>query len=606
MSDILQQKDSIEVKKDLNDEMVPLETGSVIENLDDEIKEEIEENTPEGFMYKLNSFVERKVKGFKKFLFSPIGKIIILFIVTIFFILPLILVALGFDNHIFRSSLEGTVFSLDNERVKGAEIQIQGKTVKADDKGDFILDDLDYGKWEIQIKADGYNIYKEQIVLNRFSNRSEFELVPLDFGVSKGAFVVKDFKKENISLKINDKDLEVNDDGSFETGRLIVGKYKLKFESPFYLDFEKEIEIVNGANFLDPITLEPAGDIVIELKDFVSAQVVEEANLKIENNDNDFAKEDKKFKIKNIKSPSTIKIKITKDQYKEKIFETPVVQGTENNHIVEIVREEKIVFYQNGNLIWGDIDGQNQLSLTSGLTGCKFIEMNSVTQIKFSCGGSIFEANPQNGTFREILSNVRILDGVIPNGIINVDNSSLEKMKLSGSDSEEKVLFSNSDENIISWKYSSSDQKIYFSTDSAVYSVNPLDDMPQAKVITTGIFYIQDIDVANQNILTLNYTSSSLSESNIWFIKLDGSRSRITVVAEGFSEVQFIDGNNIIYKKSTTSGIGLFTKNISTTNETRLVENIDKYILNRSTNLITSGIGPIVYVSDYSGRTKKL
>lgn len=565
--------------------------------LEEKIEEITENSIPtnrfRAFLEKLNSKIDKSIKGFRGFLTTPLGRVFIFGIVLLLLTIPILAVVLGFDNYLIRSSIEGTVFH-DGKGVENAEFIIQGRSVFTNNKGEFKIDNLDYGRWDIEIKANGYNTLKDKVVLNRFGNKLGFELIPVDFGNSKGQLISSEILIiDQLILKINDQEIKVQKDGTFETGRIIVGKYNLTLTSPFYKDFSQEIEIKNGTQSLSSITIYPSGDLKGNIVDFITGTEIKEFELKSEKQYT-VDKQGATFTIKDIQVGEVVKLNIQKTNYITQPVEIMILQGENSLNKIKLIPNGKILSFRNGSLQESNYDGTQNKDLTSGIVGCRIIN-NSNTYVNARCADKVYSINKNSAEPVRISYLLDERDIYIPNkGTVIVDDSNKETVKFM-SDTEEKVLFESETEKIISLLSDVSGENVYISTNEALYKVNIADPNNNQK-LTDGIFYIKDITDDGSKLLTINYATSVNDISNIWIINSNGEKTRITQFAQHFGDMEFVDSNNIIYIKSVYSTSGLYKRSVNSQSETQIFSNVDRYLL--SGTLVTGSLGSDIYITD--------
>lgn len=549
---------------------------------------------------KFNKFIDKGLKGFKQFWFTPVGRVSILIGVFLVASVPLVLMVLGFDNYIIRSTVSGTIYSIDNEVVPGAELIIQGKSVKSDENGYFYLDNLDYGKWEVLIKANGFSEYKEMVTLERFGNSIDFELSPLDFGVVKGALVVQELTLQDLRLYINDQNITIGETGAFESGKLIVGKYKLKFESPYYKDFEEEIEIKSGIHRISPIQLLPTGDIKFSIIDGINGDLLKDVDLTIAEVAKDSIVETEGvYEIKDIEVGTKLKIVVKEDDYEDFEFSWEVVGGLNDLGNLSIIQQEIVFFEEYGNVYAISVNGANKVLLSDGLAGCKYIgDENSFVYL--GCSEGIYKSDIESGSYDKVYDSYSLLDRYISGlGILKIDGG---KMNLI-SNFDEIEIFSSPSETIISLV-----QKpgvgVYFSTEKAVYKINQTS--LTIEEVTQGEFFLQDINAENGDLVALNYTSSAKTESKIWVIKSNGEKSSLTVFPDRYRGIGLLSDGRVAAYLDTDGGIALYSQSLNGGDRRQLLASISHniYIQNKGQWVINSSSD--IYLLSPNGNLVKI
>jgi hypothetical protein len=434
-------------------------------------------------------------------------------------------------------------------------------------------------------------------VLQRFSNDQEFKLYPQDFGEVEGKLSTQELKLESLELFINDKKLEIAEDGVFKTGRLISGSYILKLTSPYYKDLEKEIEIKSGSHTLEDISIAPAGDLKWQIVDFLNDSFVKDSKIEFSDKNYEVEEIEDSFLVRDLEVGNTYKLNIEKEGYNKKEVESTIVQGENSLEKVKLAREGRISYFRNGNVYNANLDGSSEILLSDGLLGCKYQGEDS-NGIYLKCFNTAYYIGKLNANRSTLFTGLGELDKYTPGiGLIKAGDG------LNIITEGESVELYSGVENVISWVLSEDRKVIYFSTSSSVYKVN-VDGASDSEKVTDGEFYIQDI--SENKLLAINYSSAARQENNIWFIFSDGTKERVTVIPEVFEKVQYIPGNKLLYLKSSGASKSLYIKDLNTTNETHLNNNVADYIYTKSQQLITSGMGSEVFVSTLSGKTIKI
>src|SRR3990172_4211560 len=212
-----------------------------------------------------------------KVMFPLLGLILLLVVI------PILAIILGFDQQIFKSTLEGYIKNEQGEGLEYAIVKIQGKEATADRDGYYQLTDLLYGTYDAKVSANGYGTLNEKVKLQRFGNRSDFIVKKQEFGEIEFTLDLqgKPFSSSEFAVSINDELLTYDKDFKVNTGRLLTGKYILKIESPFYVDIKTEVEVVAGLS-RQKILLVPAADVVGEVKNWLTGEELKPEKVEIE------------------------------------------------------------------------------------------------------------------------------------------------------------------------------------------------------------------------------------------------------------------------------------------------------------------------------------
>lgn len=548
---------------------------------------------------RLVTFLKRIDMRIREYIKSPFGKVTLLGGFLVLLAIPLLILVLGLDSLFIRSSVQGRIFDINKNTIDKATIELQGQTITTDSTGFFEFSNLDHGKWKVIIKANGYNTVEKDIVIERFGNKMDFELIPLDFGVLNGKLIANELKIDKLEFLINDQKLKINEDGSFTTGRLISGEYKLKFTSPFYKDFEREIEIKSGIHSLDDITLEEAADIFGEVLDFVSKSKVITLEVKVKGTDKTIDRKENVFRLNDLTVDSVISLRFEAQNYISFENDYKLLTGENDLGKILLVPEGKIISYKSERLIETNIDGSSERILTGSLTGCIY-DTRIQSQIFIRCGDKYYSLNLGSTSLTRLATGLANTDGyIIGVGAIKIVNSAAKGLLKSVSDNgTERVLFEKDDEVVLSYVYNKSDGTVYLSTNAGIYKAK-INETNNALKITDGEFLLKDLSLDGTQIISLNETSPGIF--NIWSIKLDGTKRKITNNPDKYSSLKYITGSSIIYIKNRN----LYILDLPSNTEKQLAQGVDRYIVNSDIGLVTVNVGNEIYVFNFSGSGEK-
>ncbi len=308
-----------------------------------------------------------------KLLFIPFG------LVAGLCLLILCLTLTNIDTQLIKISLQGKVFDkVTNNPIENAQIIIDGKNPALSNKdGFYSIGDLTPGVVKVTVKADGYKDEVTDVAISRvlldYTTKKDFGLTSSAQGALTGKFIADKptYKFLDDKLIVNDKEYPINQDGTFSINDVEVGTVTLKFQSASFKDIENTFELKAGTNQIEPITLQPAGDIVGEVKSWVKEDIVGDTNFLVENvlNAQISIADDGKFTIKDLEIGKLYKIRTTAKGYNTKDYEVTVKQGKNDLFNFKMVEEGNTVYmygdFDRFQFYKSDFDGANEVKITN-------------------------------------------------------------------------------------------------------------------------------------------------------------------------------------------------------------------------------------------------
>ena len=445
---------------------------------------------------------------------------------TLLAILILVLV-FGVDQYLFNSDLSGTVVSSQGGvSLQSAEILIQGQSIQSKEDGTFYFPDLRYGVYEIVISKNGYVNYREKIKINRFDTNLNVVLELQEFGDWTLRLEGDGLKEGNLEVLINSQPFKMqkDDNGFFvRTGRLLVGNYKLNMNSDNFLDTESRIEIEAGEHE-KIISLNPAGDIVTEFKDYLSDETVSPDEVIVQSGKD--LKKDKylvenKFEAKDLDIDKELIIVIRKEGYLEKTITTKLLQGQNSLNTTYLIPKWRVLAVEDNKIFSVYPDGSDGETLYEGSGKCILVMVNNNNEL-VRCGDKLLlyinEANDYR-LVREYVSNsnsITLLTNSTKLITIGPSNTNLVEYHSANNYTE---IFKHTSEiiSILSDKSGS----IYFSDADAVYRLDRVEN--KANEIAKGRYYLSDYSEQRESLLaTSNKKSGS---NNLWEISIKTKQS---------------------------------------------------------------------------------
>jgi hypothetical protein len=145
------------------------------------------------------------------------------------------------DLAIVKIGLSGQVLNSKGEVIEGASIILDEETATTDRNGHFYIPSLSAGRFEIEISADGYETFREEVPIARtfldYTVDQVFVLTNSGIGSVSGKFVTDDttydFSDDYIEINGLDR-YKIGTDGTFLVQNLQTGDISFAFRSLNY------------------------------------------------------------------------------------------------------------------------------------------------------------------------------------------------------------------------------------------------------------------------------------------------------------------------------------------------------------------------------------
>lgn len=281
-----------------------------------------------------------------------LGKTIIILIVS--FIALGIIGVVGYmaniDVYFANIQLEGAVVnSLTEEPIEGLEITLPefNKNYISPD-GYFIFHNLELGEIIVEINNPDYVAYSEVITLEKqpfnYTTQLLIQLTPAGEAILSGQFVTEQADHDffDDTLFIGNQEFSIKQDGSFVIPNAPVGETTLLYQSSNFKNVTKSIIIDPGINELDSISIEPSGDISVDLLSFVTEEPVTNINVVGENISNRqiiVQEEISKLDIIDLNVDQEYTIRVSTPGYESRDYSFSVNQGQNSLPEFSLVRE---------------------------------------------------------------------------------------------------------------------------------------------------------------------------------------------------------------------------------------------------------------------------
>ncbi len=310
-----------------------------------------------------------------------IKKIVIGILISIFALL-LLLILLYFtnlDTIILSPKLNGVVRdSITLRTIENVEIYLNEVKYTSNENGEFSIPINTYSNLDFSFLKESYNTLQQEININKsfLTNSYSIEvfLIPSERGIITGKFItdIEGYNFAGDKLSINSFNYPISLDGSFKISNVSEGEVSFLFESPNFLDIEKEITIKPTDNVLEDINLVEASDIVGQFKDWVNETTTIKANIQVsEVSENLISVSNSgEFRVKDLVPEKDYEIRVTHPSYLTRDYKLTTKRG--NNEILDlkmVANDFYGIYTQRVNsklqILKSDLDGENETVLTN-------------------------------------------------------------------------------------------------------------------------------------------------------------------------------------------------------------------------------------------------
>jgi hypothetical protein len=367
-----------------------------------------------------------------------------------------------FDTYFVKQTLSGTVVNEQGAAVAGAKVSLDNNITQTDPTGSFSFAGLNAGAYKLNVQADSYQMYSQDITLNAtlptYSQTVAITLLSASSMTSNGKLITNQSGYQFLDDRIfvGDKEYKINIDGTFKLD-LVTGDNRVIFKSVNFVDVVREIKIeANQTNYeFEPITLVPAGDIVGSIASYISQTPVTELRISAEGASQEQITIDKiknQFRIQDLEIGKQYQIRLSHPNYITRDYTQTVAQGESALFGAAIVEKGRIayIFKQEGNsnnlqIMSSQWDGGDLKAVTTGRTEPygEYIDaeeivyfMSTRDSLSSTLGGRalLAYAIPANGTgnLQRITSNTNGIGLVFPNFhaklLINITTSDAKRL----------------------------------------------------------------------------------------------------------------------------------------------------------------------------------
>lgn len=284
------------------------------------------------------------------------------------------------DTKVFQLVLDGQVVSEEGKPVANAVVTLDGKPTQTNSEGRFNFPNLEIKRYQIEIVANGYESFRQEVVISRsflsYTNNRVFTLKQAGEASLVGKLKVLDNPQYNFVddyFQINSTTYSIKTTGEFELTNLSTGKVRLEFVSSKYKDLVWDIDLQPGQNNLNTEDLTPTGDIVGSLQTWLREDVAGDLQITVEGVPATQIVLDKSkgtFKVKDLEVARKYKVRTQAQGYITRDYEVSISQGENQVFGFQIVEERLIPFMRKvdreNQVAISELDGKNPQIKTTG------------------------------------------------------------------------------------------------------------------------------------------------------------------------------------------------------------------------------------------------
>lgn len=450
------------------------------------------------------------------------------------------------DIYLLSPKLSGVVKdSITLQPVNNADIFLNNEKFTTNEVGEFNIPLTSFNDLKFDVLKDKYNTLEQEIDINKAFLTSvyylEIFLIPQEKGIVNGKFITEldNYNFAGDKLFLNDEPYPISTDGSFKISNVSEGEVNFVFESPNFIDIDKEILIKPTDNFLEDIVLVNASDIVGTFKDWVNETTTVKADIKVTDVSDDLITvlDNGEFKVKDLVPSRTYDVRVSHQNYLTRDYSVTTKLG--NNEILDLKMVPNDIYSistgkvnNKVQILKSDLDGMNEVAITS---------INNLAPTNVLLSDSLvyfvddFENIRGNGSSLDILYAIDISN---PNFDVNRVTTTTTGLTEIYSFAKQKVLID------LSQDRSSSNRKFYISTASM--------DGNNLKVINTlqNVEYQQFIPSLNSVIVYYTYTENDTDLFKlIKYSSIDNSNELI-LSSENIELYDLtLDGEYLVYSR---------------------------------------------------------
>ena len=543
-------------------------------------------------------------------------------LVALLFLCALVAIYTNFDSTFSDLKLEGEILNAtSSEPINGAEIFVNEElqyTTKED--GKYKITGLEQGKVKLKVAANGYRTQEVEVGMGNtffsYTTNKDFLLEPSSKSTLTGSFIgaSSDHDFTDDILEINGKSYPIAKNGTFSASDVTDGLVKLVYKSLAYKDISQTIQVNSSAFNMDPISLDPAGDITGDMISFIREDKVLNAVVTVESvSSNQIStSEEGLLKVTDLEIGKTYKLRIEATGYETRDYEIKIVQG-ENKLFNLSLAESGTAYYfkfreegKEYNIYSSDYDGIDEKQLTNDplLEPFNLYLNKDENKIYFQTqkdrvqstirdqAGLIYTLDLANNSLNKVTTSTTNLGNIVPNfkakKAINLTKGSdsksrvLQIMNLDGSNRTDlKTLANGTIDNIF---FSDSGAIVYFVENDigkgkyGLYYLN-VSDKAIKPVTTDEEIAVLDISPDGTKVLFTSKNKTTDFKDLQLFNTATNDLKSLKPNYSGF-QYQFVEGSNdtVLFFDKKGGVDNIFTMNVDSLAEKQITDlrDIDK------------------------------
>lgn len=284
-------------------------------------------------------------------------------------IVSIIVLVFKLDSYIFPSSIEGVVLNEKEKPISSARVCAQNTCVATAENGSFVIGGLRYGNTTVNISAEDYREYVEELNLIRGRITQNFTIEPAGYGAINSMLIadVADYDYSRITVLLDDEEIVISPTGELMITDIPVGDHELKVSSPDFMDETYVLSIQDGVTIEETYTLLPAGDISFTPIDWLSGKSLADVSYSSDAGDG-VSNDEGSIIISDIPLQDSFEIVLSKEGYNDKEVEVTVDQGANDISNIGMVRSGRVAYFSNRlgnkNVYISNYDGSDEVLLT--------------------------------------------------------------------------------------------------------------------------------------------------------------------------------------------------------------------------------------------------
>lgn len=359
----------------------------------------------------------------------------------------------GLDLRFAKITLNLSVTDQSEAGLGGVQVFVNDAQIGlTDSKGKYSITGLDPGTLDLKLSSEGFLDFVEVVQIDRdffqYSTQKDIKLISAVKATLNGQFnpVIENYKFSDSFIVIRSLDgkeidkVKVAENGEFTLPEITTGKILFGFESPDFMDVEREIMLEPGINRISSINLNPAGDILESYQSYVTNSAINQISILVENHNPDFVSidyESQTFLVKDLSVGRDYTIRVEAEGFEPRDYNINVQRGYNEIFDLVFVEQGRAVYFGSldsktqGYLYASDFDGNDftQLSDINNLNPNYIYynkdkdliylttEIDRVRSIVSGSVGLVYSLDPETKVLNKLTTNTSQLGSVTPNFI---------------------------------------------------------------------------------------------------------------------------------------------------------------------------------------------